>query len=170
MPTASKKNTSDLRKKPWNRVNLPVYSISSNDGKEENMHIITYATAISMQPKRFVCGVYHGTKTLELVEKKGSFVLQILAKNQARLVTLLGKQSGKKINKIERLKKRKLVEEWNGFTVLGDALAVMLLKVVNTMEGGDHRIFLCDVVAYRNQHNGSALTTEDLRKANIIRA
>ena len=151
-------------------MNLPVYSISSNDGKEENMHIITYATAISMQPKRFVCGVYHGTKTLELVESKGSFVLQILAKNQARLVTLLGKHSGKKIDKIARLKKRKLVEEWNGFTVLTDALAVMLLKVVNTMEGGDHKIFLCDVLSYRNQHNGNALTTEDLRKANIIRA
>lgn len=166
----SAKNETSLRKKPWNRVNLPVYSISSSFKNEQNMHIITYATAISMQPKRFVCGIYHGTKTLELVEKKGEFVLQLLATHQVKLVTLLGKQSGKKIDKIKRLEKRKLTETWQEFTVLRDALAVMLLKVVDTMEGGDHKIFLCDVVAYRNQHAGTALTLDDLRNAKIIRA
>ena len=75
-----------IRKKPWNRVNLPVYSISSKSAENNNMHIITYTSQISMQPKRFICGIYHGTQTLINVEKSGEFVLQLLADNQYRLV------------------------------------------------------------------------------------
>jgi len=52
-------------RRPWNRVNLPVYSISSKGENNANMHIITYASQISMKPKRFICGIYDGTRTLE---------------------------------------------------------------------------------------------------------
>lgn len=100
-----------IRKKPWNRVNIPVYSISSKAGDNANMHIIIYANSISMKPKRYTCGIYHGTQTLENVEANGEFILQLLASDQYRLVELLGKRSGKKIDKIARLQKRnELVE------------------------------------------------------------
>ena len=95
-----------MPKRPWNRVNLPVYSISSTDGKGNfNMHIITYANQISMNPKRFVCGIYEGTKTLENVVGHKEFVLQLLSEKQYRLVDLLGKKSGHQFNKMERLEK-----------------------------------------------------------------
>ena len=100
-----------IRKKPWNRVNLPVYSISSKNIDAHSMHIITYTTQISMEPKRFICCIYHGTQTLLNVEASGEFVLQLLAENQYRLVDLLGKKSGKKIDKIGRLQKRQELEE-----------------------------------------------------------
>ena len=159
-----------LRKKPWNRVNLPVYSISSTNGQECNMHIITYVTAISMDPKRYVVGVYHNTKTLELVEQQREFVLQLLSEQQYNLVTLLGKQSGKNVNKLERLKKRKLLEEWNGYPVLKDALAVLRLQIIHTFEGGDHKGFLCEVTDWKNLNTGTPLTLELLRNKKIIRA
>ena len=157
------------RKKPWNRVNLPVYSISSKNGHHHNMHIITYASQISMQPKRFVCGVYHGTKTLENIEAGGSFVLQLLAATQYRLVDLLGKKSGHSIDKISRLQKRKELEEWNGFYVLKNCLAVMHLTVTGSFEGGDHRGFVGDVSAWKNLHDGEALTLDVLRAHKLIR-
>ena len=100
-----------IRKKPWNRVNLPVYSISSKTETNQNMHIITYASQISMQPKRFICGIYHNTLTLENIEYNGEFVLQLMHASQYRLVDLLGKKSGKSINKISRLGKRKELVE-----------------------------------------------------------
>jgi len=159
-----------LRKKPWNRVNLPVYSISSTNGREHNMHIITYVTAISMEPKRFVVGVYHGTKTLELVQQQQEFVLQLLAGDQYNLVNLLGKQSGTTIDKIARLQKRKLLQEWNGFYILKEALAVLQLRVITSFEGGDHKGFLCEVTDWKNLNEGEALTLNNLRERNIIRA
>ncbi len=158
-----------MAKKPWNRINLPVYSISSRAGAEENMHICTYVSAVSMQPKRMMVAIYHNTKTLELAEKNPHFVLQLLAAHQYNLVNQLGKQSGHRVPKIQRLQKRQLLSQWNGFTILKDALAVMELKVINQMEGGDHRMYLCDVIAYKNLHEGIALTIDDLREKNIVR-
>jgi flavin reductase (DIM6/NTAB) family NADH-FMN oxidoreductase RutF len=161
--------SSELRKKPWNRVSLPVYSISTKEGDTNNMNICTYVSAVSMQPKRMLVAIYEGTKTLELVNKTGHFVLQILPEYQYRLVDLLGKKSGNTINKIGRLEKRKLIAIWNGFKILQDALAVMELKVINTMEGGDHKLFLCDVAAYKNLNGGTVLTLDVLRQHKLIR-
>jgi flavin reductase (DIM6/NTAB) family NADH-FMN oxidoreductase RutF len=158
-----------LRKKPWNRVNLPVYSISSKSAFNENMHIITYASQISMQPKRFICGVYEGTQTLQNIESTGEFVLQLLHASQYRLVNLLGKKSGKTIDKMSLLKKRNELTEWNGYFILKNCLAVMHLKVINRFEGGDHKGFVCDVIAYKNLNEGTALTLDELRKHKIIR-
>ena len=158
-----------IRKKPWNRVNLPVYSISSKAEGNSNMHIITYASQISMQPKRFICGIYQGTQTLINVEASGEFVLQLLAATQYRLVDLLGKKSGKKIDKISRLQKRNELAEWNGFHILKNCLAVMQLKVVSSFEGGDHQGFLCEVLAYKNLNEGETLSLDTLRKHKMIR-
>jgi flavin reductase (DIM6/NTAB) family NADH-FMN oxidoreductase RutF len=160
------------RKKPWNRINLPVYSISSKDlNGNANMHIITYAQAVSMQPKQFICAIYYGTKTLELVEANPHFVLQLLSAEQYRLVDLLGKKSGNVINKIERLKKRNLLTEWNGFYILKDALAVMEMKaeaLISKGEQTDHKLFLCDVIAYKNMNTKEALTLDILREKKCL--
>jgi flavin reductase (DIM6/NTAB) family NADH-FMN oxidoreductase RutF len=161
------------KKKPWNRVNLPVYSISSKglDGTS-NMHIITYAQAVSMQPKQFICAIYYGTKTLALVNENPHFVLQILAADQYRLVDLLGKKSGKEINKIERLQKRNLLTTWNGFYILKDAIAVMEMKakpLSSEANQPDHKLFLCDVIDYKNLNDGEALTLDILREKKLIR-
>lgn len=158
-----------IRKKPWNRVNLPVYSISSKTADNSNMHIITYASQISMQPKRFICAIYHGTQTLINIENSGEFILQLLAVSQYRLVDLLGKKSGKVIDKTGRLQKRNELETWNGFYVLKNCLAVMHLKVISSFEGGDHKCFFCDVVAYKNLNEGNELTLDTLREKKLIR-
>lgn len=162
-----------IRKKPWNRIDLPVYSISSKDDKgNSNMHIITYAQAVSMQPKQFICAIYYGTKTLELVEANPHFVLQLLSANQYRLIDLLGKKSGKSINKIERLNKRNLLTKWNGFYILKEALAVMEIKAEALITKGkqpDHKLFLCNVIAYKNMNAGNALTLDILREKKMIR-
>lgn len=155
-------------KKPWNRVSLPVYSVSSK-GTMPNMHICTYVSAVSMQPKRMMVALYHGTQTIENVQRSGEFVLQLLNGNQHNLVNLLGKQSGKKINKIGRLEKRKLLTEWQGYQILQQALAVMHLRVLDEMEGGDHRMYLCDVLTYKNLNEGAPLTTTILSEKKIIR-
>ena len=158
-----------IKKKPWNRVNLPVYSISSKTSDNNNMHIITYASQISMKPKRFICGVYHGTQTLSNIEESSEFILQLMADTQYRLVDLLGKKSGKDINKISRLQKRNELIKWNDFYILKNCLAVMQLKVISSFEGGDHKGFLCDVITYKNLNGGKVLTLDTLREKKLIR-
>lgn len=158
-----------MRKKPWNRVNLPVYSISSMDASgRHNMHMITYVTAISMQPKRFVCGIYKGTQTLENVQQQGRFVLQLLADHQHNLTRILGKTSGKKTDKIKSLQKKNLLTNWLDHLILKEALSVMELEVISEFDGGDHVGFLCDVKQYKNCRPGEALTLDVLRAHRLI--
>jgi flavin reductase (DIM6/NTAB) family NADH-FMN oxidoreductase RutF len=157
------------RKKPWNRINLPVYSISSKFDTTYNMNICTYTSAVSMQPKQILVSIYHGTKTLEIVNNSPKFVLQLLAVNQYRMVDLLGKKSGNHIDKISRLEKRGLTAQWNGYKILKDALALTELIVEDTMQAGDHKLFLCSVVDYKNLNEGEALTLDDLREHRLIR-
>lgn len=159
----------NTRKKPWNRVNLPVYSLSSKSGDQVNMHICTYVSGVSMAPKRMMVAIYHGTKTLELVTQNPHFVLQLLSAGQYNLVSLLGQQSGHRVNKIQRLQKRQLLGEWKGFPILRDALALMELRSIGEMEAGDHRMYCCDLVAYTNLHPGEPLTIDHLRERKIVR-
>jgi len=157
-------------RRPWNRVNLPVYSVSSACGQDHNMHICTYVSAVSMTPKRYMVALYHGTRTLELVRKNGHFVLQLLGDDQYGLVRLLGQESGHRKDKIASLMRRGKLSAYKDFHVLREALALVECRVVSSMDGGDHHLFLCDVVSYRNIRPGEPLTTGLLREKKIIRA
>lgn len=156
-------------KRPWNRINLPVYSVSSKDNEAENMHICTYVSSVSMTPKRIMVALYHNTKTLELVTKNPHFVLQLLSESQCNLIKLLGQTSGNAVDKISRLKKREKLTTWQNFTVLKDALAFIELKSINTMDGGDHILHICDVVSFYNNLAGEPLTLNLLREKKLIR-
>jgi flavin reductase (DIM6/NTAB) family NADH-FMN oxidoreductase RutF len=155
--------------KPWNRINVPVYSISSRLGDKANMNIITYVTAVSMQPKRYTCCIYHNTQTLSYAGTSGEFVLQLLNAEQYRLVPLLGKKSGNVTDKIKRLQRRKELTLWNNYPILKNCLAVLLLKTVEIVDCGDHTAFICDVADYKNLNNGHPLTLDILRLHKLVR-
>jgi flavin reductase (DIM6/NTAB) family NADH-FMN oxidoreductase RutF len=160
---------SAIRKKPWNRVDQPVYSISSAYNGVVNMNICSYVTPVSMNPKRYIVAIYKNTKTLELIEQNPQFLLQFLTEDQYKLVNLLGKKSGLHTNKIERIKEP--VELYNdSFAYLSQSLAYLHLRVLDWLDGGDHWCTLCDVVAYKNLNPGKPLSLELLKKKKIIRS
>jgi len=156
-------------KKPWNRVDLPVYSVSSRHGADENMHICTYVSAVSMEPKRFMVALYKGTRTLELATAERRFVLQLLAEGDHGLIALLGRQSGHQVDKLARLRKRNLTTQWKGFTVLSNAAAWLEMDIIGEMDAGDHIMMLCDVISSRNVQDTKILTLDMLRARGLIR-
>lgn len=156
-------------KRPWNRINLPVYSVSSKNNGVENMHICTYVSSVSMSPKRMMVALYHNTKTLDIVTQNPHFVLQLLSETQYNLIKLLGQTSGNTTDKISRLKKRGILSSWKNFTVLKEALAYIELKSINTIDGGDHTVHICDVISFYNNLPGEPLTLNILRDKKLIR-
>ena len=156
-------------KKPWNRIDLPVYSVSSSSGETKNMHICTYVSAVSMNPKRFMVALFKGSLTLDLVQASPTFVLQLMSAEQYRLVALLGRKSGRNTDKIASLTKRKLTAEWQGFVVLLEALAWMELEVISQTDAGDHVMMLCDMKGFKNVREGDPLTLDVLRSKKLIR-
>lgn len=160
---------STIRRRPWNRVDLPVYSICSRSEAGFNMNICTYATAISMKPKRFFIGLYYNTQTLSNVLRSGECILQLLDRRQASLVNLLGRKSGQEYDKITVLHKRKLITQWKRYPVLQDALSLLHLRTVNHLPCGDHEGFLFEVTAFINRNEGVPLTLEYLREKGLMR-
>ncbi|GDX48791.1 MAG: flavin reductase [Bacteroidota bacterium] len=156
-------------RKPWNRPHLPVYSVSSHYGNDYNMHICTYVTAVSMEPKMMLTALYHGTKTIDLVSKQKQFVLQLLNQHQVSYVRLLGKQSGFKRDKIKWLRDRDLLIPFNGYFIFRECAAAMLIDVKDTITSGDHTCFIGLVKQHQNINPDDILTTEQLRLHGIIR-
>lgn len=155
-------------RRPWNRSELPVYSLSTTDGKRHNMNICTFVTAISMQPKRFIIGVYKGTFTESLLKQHPRCILQLLSSKQYRLVELLGKKSGHSINKAEKLQDKTGL--FHHLLFLQDSCAIILCEAKHWYDTGDHYAVLCDVITYRNLNTDPVLTTELLREKKIISA
>ncbi len=156
------------RKKPWNRIDAPVYSISTYNEVKNNMNICTYVTAISMHPKNFIVGIYKNTCTLYNVQLYPKFVLQLLSEKQYNLIKLLGKTTGMNSNKISKIK-AKLIK-WNEFDILEDAIAIIEMEVSEWIDAGDHWAVLCSVKSYKNLNDHEPLMLSTLRSKNIIRA
>jgi len=157
-----------IRKKPWNRVDQPIYSVSSRLGNQMNMNICSYVTPVSMKPKRYIVALYKNTLTLSLVRESNEMLLQFLSQHQYKLVPLLGKKSGLTINKLEKVKDK--IEYFENYPFLASCNAIVKLSCIEWIDGGDHWCALCDVTAHKNLNQFPPLTLEHLRSKKIISA
>jgi flavin reductase (DIM6/NTAB) family NADH-FMN oxidoreductase RutF len=157
-------------RKPWNAIDLTVYSLATMHNNALNMNICTYVSAVSMQPKQYMIAIYHGSQTLAVAQQTETAVLQILSTAQTRLVKTLGHKSGTSYNKHQYLNNTKQLSTWQSWPVLTDAFAYLLLRKLQVMLAGDHDIFLYEVVAQKTANAGSTiLTTNYLRDKKLLR-
>jgi flavin reductase (DIM6/NTAB) family NADH-FMN oxidoreductase RutF len=156
-------------KRPWNIIDSPVYSLATYFEGKVNMNICTYVSAISMEPKIYAIAIYNETKTLENMFQTDRAILQFLHPEQYRLVRNLGQRSAKSFNKDLYLKKNNLLENWNGFDVLKNISACILLEKIDFKQTGDHVLFTFRAEKYKSYHP-EVLTSEILRIKKIIRA
>jgi len=156
-------------KRPWNIVDMPVYSLATYQAGVVNMNICTYVSAVSMKPKLFMLAIDYQTKTYENLEKSETAVLQVLHEDHASLIKLLGKSSGKKVDKSGKLKDRKHLIEWNGYEVLEGACGYLALKLKERANiGGDHELFYFDVMKSTTKREDGILMFQDLVRKGII--
>lgn len=155
-------------KKPWNLINVPIYSLATYQEGEVNMNICDYVSAVSMQPKKYMIAIYEHSKTLENMLQSEWAVLQLLQANQYNLIKKLGNESGKKINKHAYLSRQNLLEEWEGFEVLKNPSARILLRKEFAHLTGDHTLFVYEVTKHKVYDN-NYLTLDILREKKLVR-
>ncbi len=154
--------------KPWNIPNFPVYSLVTENNGVHNYNICTYVTAISMKPKLFAIAVFENTKTLINTTSHEFAVLQLLNIEQHNLVRILGKKSGKQVNKEALLQKRKLLESWNDFKVIKNTCSHVLLKKLSSQKTGDHHLFIYEAIKQKS-YATNYLSIEKLKEKKLIR-
>ena len=157
-------------KRPWNIIDLPIYSLQTTDKKGNiNMNICTYVSAISIKPKMYSIAIDYNTKTFENLEDSSEAILQILSFDNMNLVKNLGKKSGYKLNKNNFLVNNDLLNNWKGVEVLKNISACLKLKKISSVSHqGDHAIYFFDVITYKTFSDNNILTFQDLVNNKII--
>lgn len=156
-------------KRPWNMVDVPVYSLATYDGNHVNMNICTYVSAVSMKPKTYMIAVYYHTKTIELLHSSQNVILQLLHTDQSKLIKTLGKKSGLKFDKAHYLNTHNLLTSWNGNQVLKEACAYLALKKIGHQDiGGDHELFWFEVTKTKTNTDQKILMFQELIEEGII--
>jgi len=88
----------------WSLSTINHNNISSSSSSSSNMNLITYAYPISIKPKiRWAISLYKGSLTHSNFKTNRWGMLQRLSTSHLNAFSILGKQSGYTINKIEAL-------------------------------------------------------------------
>ena len=156
-------------RRPWNIVNVPIYSLATYAGENINMNICTYVSAVSMKPKIYMIAVDYSTHTYEMLKNGAKAVLQLLDQSQINLVKPLGKKTGKNFDKQQYLQKKEHLSVWNGHTVLRDACAYLELNILDQKNiDGDHQLFWFEVKKSKTISEDGILMFQDLINQGII--
>lgn len=136
------------------------------------MNLVTYAAPVAIQPRTYAVGLYVGTYTWEIVRSTRRGALQLLRKHHAELVPLLGKQSGRDVDKYEEMKARGFdTKETYGLQILVDCYSVLDLRVEGDLiPCGDHDLAICKVLdeTWISGEAEDVLYTKDLRMKGYI--
>ena len=156
-------------------ISMPVWSLSSPLSKTvttgltleryTSMNIVTFATPVSVAPpKLWTVSLYTNTLTRQAFLDSGVAILQLLSPEQKHLVPLLGKRSGYE----EDFSKRAACADANyswipavdqscqyqtdddelfcTLDLLPRCASYIQLKLLQTMDAGDHELALCQVI------------------------
>lgn len=156
-------------RRPWNIIDHPVYSLATYQNDKVNMNICTYVNAVSMKPKMYSIAIDYNTLTYDYLKKSDLAVLQLLNSQHSENIKLLGKKSGRKIDKTASLVKKELITDWNGLKVLKGANAYLLLRKTQSVNiDGDHEIFFFTCEKYKTYSEDGILMFNQLIEQGII--
>eukprot|EP00899_Mesostigma_viride_P024876 jgi/Mesvir1/5573/Mv15593-RA.1 len=114
------------------------------------MNITTYFTPVAIAPTRMVAiCLYKGTLTSENFRFAGEGVLQMLRKHHAPLVPLLGRASGRDVDKFTEVSAHGIpLCKYHDIMVMKDVGGLMYIKARQWVDCGDHDMVICDVVDF----------------------
>lgn len=144
-----------INKNTFHKLSYGVYVISTLDGNRPTGCIANSAMQITSEPATIAVSINHNNYTNECIEKTGMFGISILTQHSdSGLIGTFGFQSGKDTNKFDGVET--VVKE--GISMVSDACAYILCKVINKMETATHTVFLGEVIAADTLKDEEAMT------------
>jgi flavin reductase (DIM6/NTAB) family NADH-FMN oxidoreductase RutF len=144
------------------RLWTPLVAVTAAAGGRRSGQIALTAHGASIVPQRprLTIALWKTNLTRDLVDESGAFAVHVLRSDQDELVYHLGMQSGYAMDKLASVP-HEMGE--TGSPVLRDCLGVFECRVLNRMDGGDHTVFLGEVVRSAAVSDGEPLWWQDLR-------
>ena len=126
-----------------------------------NANIVAWAMPTAMDGKTLAVALYKVDYTIELVRASGVCNLNLLATDQLNLVRRFGQQSGRTRDKLARIPH---ALDDRGCPFLTDAIGFAQCRVLTSVDGGDHELFIAEVLKQTLLHPDKAVLTYALLK------
>ena len=121
------------------------YGVGSSYEGDDNLMVLNWLTQASFEPQLLAIGLVKTAYSYGLIEKSGTFTVNLFRQEDRDAVMPLTKGRAKNAEKMQGAKISPSPELGN--PVLDGAVAFIECKVVNKVEtGGDHDIILAEVV------------------------
>lgn len=132
-----------MNKNAFHNLSYGVYIISTLDGARPTGCVANSTMQITSSPATIAVSMNHDNYTNSCIKASGKFAVSILSEQaDPSLIGTFGFQSGKDIDKFEGVE----VVEKEGVSVVADACAYVVCKVIDTMETSTHTVFLGEVI------------------------
>ena len=131
-----------------------VVVLTTRLGEKANGMTACWVNRSADQPFFVMASVYKKNFSHDLIRESGVFAVHVLRKDQVDLARHFGKQSGREMDKFDRVQSRL---GKTGAPILADCLAYMDCRVVNSADSGDHTIFIGEVQDAAFVSRGEAL-------------
>lgn len=152
--------------------NYDVHSITSVAGagtlaQRQNANIATWVMQTALGGSRLAVALYKVDYTIELVRESGILNVNLLAQDQTSLIRKLGRQSGRDVDKFIRLPH---AFDESGCPYLTEAVGYAQCRVLDSIDSGDHDVFICEVLKQVVLNPGKPVLTNDfLKEKRLVR-
>jgi len=144
-----------------------VHAVTTVFGQTSNANIATWAMQTDMAKKCMVVALYKPDYTLELAKQSGLLNLHWLGVDFAKHLTLLGRKSGRVVNKLTKIAHE---PDYRGCPILTDAIGCLHARIVNWVDAGDHELAICEVEKQTWLHpEKEVLRLNYLREKKLVR-
>ena len=132
-----------MNKNAFRSLSYGVYIISTLDGERPTGCVANSVMQITSTPATIAVSMNHDNYTNSCIKESGKFAVSILSEQSAPgLIGTFGFQSGKEVNKFDGVD----ALEKEGISVVADACAYVVCKVIDKMETPTHTVFLGEVI------------------------
>jgi flavin reductase (DIM6/NTAB) family NADH-FMN oxidoreductase RutF len=144
----------------WFWTPLTAVTAAADGRRSGQIAVSVHGASIVPECPRLTVGLWKTNLTHDLVATSGAFAVHLLRDDQDDLVYHLGLQSGHDVDKLATLAHDTGV---TGTPLLHNCLGLFECRVINRMDGGDHTVFLGEVVHSAARSRGDPLWWRDLR-------
>uniref|UniRef100_A0A7C2P592 Flavin reductase family protein n=1 Tax=candidate division WOR-3 bacterium TaxID=2052148 RepID=A0A7C2P592_UNCW3 len=138
----------EIKKYPY-RVIHPamVVVVTTIDNKGiPNACTVAWSMPVSINPPLIAIALQKRHKTTRNIEETGEFVLNIPGKNLLELAEKCGSESGWRVNKFEKYNIKPIPSKFTKPPKIANALGYVECKLYAKYEGGDHYIFVGEIL------------------------
>ena len=132
-----------MNKNAFRSLSYGVYIISTLDGERPTGCVANSVMQITSSPATIAVSMNHDNYTNSCIRQSGKFAVSILTEeSDPELIGRFGFQSGKDTDKFDGIEALKVED----VSVIPDACAYIVCKVIDQMETATHTVFLGEVI------------------------